>query len=63
MDDKKLQKISTGLYIDDKRALYFKVRELLAAHGIADTPEVRKAIRQQIRQDFGVIEITELPDE
>jgi hypothetical protein len=63
MDDKKLRKIGEGIYVDDKRALYFKVRELLAAHNLTDTPEVRKAIREQIRDDFGGIEITELPDE
>ena len=63
MDDKKLRKISTGFYVDDNRALYFKVRELLAAHGIADTPEARKAIWEQVKGDFGIIEITELPDE
>ena len=63
MDDKKLRRIGEGLYVDDNRALYFKVREFLAAHQLTDTPEVRKAIWEQIRDDFGMIEITELPDE
>jgi len=63
MDDKKLRRIGEGLYVDDNRALYFKVREFMAAHHLSDTPEVRKAIWEQIRHDFGVIEITELPDE
>ena len=63
MNDKELRKIGEGFYVDDNRALYFKMRELLAAHNLSDTPEARKAIWEQVRQDFGVIEITELPDE
>jgi hypothetical protein len=63
MDDKKLRRLGYGFYVDDNRRLYFNVRECLAAHNLSDTPEVRKAIWEQIRQDFGAIEITELPDE
>ena len=63
MDDEKLRRIGYGFYVDDNGALYFKVRECMAAHNLTDTPEVRKAIWEQIRDDFGVIEITELPDE
>jgi hypothetical protein len=63
MNDEKLRRIGYGFYVDDNRALYFKVREFMAAHKFTDTPEVRRAIWEQIRDDFGVIEITELPDE
>ena len=63
MDNEKLRRIGEGFYVDDNRSLYFNVREFLAAHHLSDTPEVRKAIWKQIRDDFGVIEITELPDE
>lgn len=63
MGDKELTKIGAGFYVGDNRALYFKMREFLTAHNLSDTPEVRKAIWEQIRHDFGVIGITELPDE
>jgi hypothetical protein len=63
MNDKELRKIGEGFYVDDKRALYFKVREFLSAHKLADTPEVREAVWKQVRQDFGSIEVTELQDE
>ncbi|HZE79307.1 MAG TPA: hypothetical protein VE604_00315 [Candidatus Polarisedimenticolia bacterium] len=63
MDDKELTRIGDGFYVDDNRALYFKVSEFLTAHHLSDTPEVRRAIWEQIRHDFGVIGITELPEE
>jgi hypothetical protein len=63
MDDKELTRIGDGFYVDGNRVLYFNVREFLTAHHLSDTPEVRKAIWEQIRHDFGVIGITELPDE
>jgi len=63
MDEGKLRKLGYGFYVDDNRALYFKLREFMAAHNLSDTPEVRKAVWKQVRDDFGVIEITELPDE
>lgn len=63
MDAGKLHKLGYGFYVDDNRALYFKVREFLVAHHLSDTPEVRKAVWEQIKDDFGVIEIIELPDE
>jgi hypothetical protein len=63
MGDRELTKIGEGFYVDRNRSLYFKVREFLTAHDLSDTPEVRRAIWEQIRYDFGVIGITELPDE
>jgi hypothetical protein len=63
MGDRELTKIGEGFYVDRNRSLYFKVREFLTAHDLSDTPEVRRAIWEQIRHDFGVIGITELPDE
>ncbi|HEY2235895.1 MAG TPA: hypothetical protein VGK01_20655 [Candidatus Angelobacter sp.] len=63
MNDKELRKIDEGFYVDHNRALYLKMREFLAAHHLSDTPEVRKAIWEQIGDDFGVIEITELPED
>ncbi|HEY1940265.1 MAG TPA: hypothetical protein VGJ33_20225 [Candidatus Angelobacter sp.] len=63
MSEEKLRKLGHGFYVDENRALYFKVREFMAAHHLSDTPDVRRAIWEQIRRDFGVIEITELPEE
>lgn len=63
MNEGKLRRLGYGLYVDDNRALYFRVREFMAAHNLSDTPEVREAVWKQIRDDFGVIEITELPEE
>jgi hypothetical protein len=58
-----LTKIGPGFYVDDRRALYFHVQEFLASSKLPDTPEVRQAIWDQVRQDFGVIGITELTDD
>ena len=63
MDDNELTRIGEGFYVDGNRSLYVNLREFLTAHQLSDTPEVRKAIWEQIRNDFGVIGITELPDE
>jgi hypothetical protein len=63
MGDRELTKIGAGFYVDQNRSLYFNVREFLTSHNLSDTPEVRRAIWEQIRHDFGVIGITELPDE
>lgn len=63
MDDSDLTKIGAGLYADRERRLYVNVREFMAAHNLPDTAEARKAVLEQIRRDFGGIEITELPDE
>jgi hypothetical protein len=49
MGDRELTKIGEGFYVDRNRSLYFKVREFLTAHDLSDTPEVRRAIWEQIR--------------
>jgi hypothetical protein len=62
MGEKELTRIGPGFYVDEARSLYVNVREFLLAQKLADTPEVRRAVWEQIRRDFGEIGITELPD-
>ena len=58
-----LRKIGAGFYVDDRRSLYFNVREFLTANGLSDTPEMRQSVWDQVANDFGVIGITQLTDE
>jgi hypothetical protein len=58
-----LIKIGPGFYVDDKRSLYFNVREFLAANKLTDTAELRQAVWDQVAHGFGVIGIIELTDE
>jgi hypothetical protein len=60
MGKKDLTRIGPGFYVDPARSLYVNVREFLAAQKLPDTPEVRRAVWEQIRRDFGEIGITEL---
>jgi hypothetical protein len=63
MGDKPLTRIGAGFYVDVNRSLYVNVREFLTAHELPDTPEVRQAVWDQIRRDFGIIGITALQDD
>lgn len=63
MNKEGLRKIGQGFYVDDRRSLYFNVREFLAANKLADTAELRQAVWDQVAHDFGVIGIIELTDE
>jgi hypothetical protein len=58
--EEKLTPISPGLYRDRKGALCLKWEEFLAAHGLPDGVEVRQAVREQIRLEFGVVAMKEL---
>jgi hypothetical protein len=63
MDDKELVRISPGFYFDRARALYVNIGEFLRSQNLPDTAEVRQAIWEQIRRDFGAIGIAELPED
>jgi hypothetical protein len=63
MNREDLRKIGVGFYVDDRRYLYFNVREFLTANGLPDTAEMREAVWDQVAHDFGVIGITQLTDE
>jgi hypothetical protein len=63
MNDRKLTRIGPGIYMDETRALFVNVREFLVAQKLPDVPEVRQAVLEQIRRDFGGVGITELPGE
>jgi hypothetical protein len=62
MGERELTKIGPGFYVDKNRSLYFNVREFLDFHELPDSPEVRQAVWNQVRHDFGIIGITELFD-
>jgi hypothetical protein len=63
MKKEDLQKIGSGFYVDSNRSVYLDVNELMAAFNLPDRPEVRQAIREQVKQEFGLSEVTELSDE
>jgi hypothetical protein len=63
MGEKELTKLGPGFYVDQNRSLYFNVREFLDFHNLADSPEVRQAVWNQVSRDFGMIGITELFEE
>jgi hypothetical protein len=54
---KYLRRLVTGLYRDTKGTLYLYIYEFLRKHGMPDSPEVRAAVLQQIREEFGGIKI------
>ena len=62
MGKEDLKRIGDGFYVDGGGKIYFQVREFLAAHHMPDTPEVRAQVWAEVRRDFGVIGVTELPD-
>lgn len=63
MKKEDFQKIGAGLYVDSNRFLYLDVKELLTAHNLPDRPEVRQAIREQVKQEFSLSEVRELSGE
>jgi hypothetical protein len=62
MDKSALKRVGPGFYADPNRKIYFDVGEFIAAHKLPDTPEVRQKVWDEIRKDFGVIGVAELPD-
>jgi hypothetical protein len=62
MKKENLEKICRGFYVDRDRALYIDMKELLTTHSLPDRPEVRQALLEQVRLEFGVIDVTELSE-
>ena len=62
MDREGLRSVGAGFYVDKNWNIYFHVREFLAAQGLPDTPEVRDEVWAEVRRDFGVVGVRELPD-
>jgi hypothetical protein len=58
-----LKTIGRGFYVDDDKRLYLDMKEFLAVHDLPDRPEVREAILQQVKDEFGVTEVGDLGDE
>lgn len=57
-----LTKIATGFYVNEKGALFVKVLEILQEFSLPDTAEVRQAIWEEIKRNFGTIPIHEIGD-
>jgi hypothetical protein len=60
MNKADLQRIGPGFYVDSNRSLYLDMKEFMTAHDLPDRPEVRQAILEQVKQEFGLSEVTEL---
>jgi hypothetical protein len=52
----------SGFYVDDQGRLCLNMREFLTAHGMSDTPELRAAVWDEIRDIFQDIPIIEVID-
>jgi len=63
MKKEDLRKIGRGFYVDESKRLYLDMKEFLAVHNLPDRPEVREAILQQVKDEFGVTEVAELGDD
>ena len=62
MFKERLTRIATGFYVNENGALFVKVPEILDEFSLPDTAEVRHAIWEEIRRNFGTIPIHELGD-
>jgi hypothetical protein len=60
MRDKNLRRLGPGFYVDDRNLLYFDVREFLTIHHLPDRIEVRRAVWEEVRRDFGAIGISSI---
>jgi hypothetical protein len=58
--EEKLRRISPGLYRDMEGTLYLNWSEFLAAHSLPGSAEVRQAVREQIKREFGGESLKEL---
>jgi hypothetical protein len=52
-----------GIYAYDEGRVLLNMREFLMAHGLPDAPRLRAAIREDIQEIFGDVEVIEMPDE
>jgi len=58
--EEKLTKISPGLYRNLEGTLCLNWSEFLAAHSLLGSAEVRQAVREQIKREFGGESLKEL---
>ena len=57
-----MRKIGAGLYQDERGSVYCDMQELLAFHKLADKPEIRRAVWEEIESQFEA-KVTELLDD
>jgi hypothetical protein len=62
MVEKDLRRLIPGLYRDADGVLYLKVGEFLRHRRMPDRPQVRAALLQQIRAEFGKVKIVVLEE-
>jgi hypothetical protein len=55
-----LVQVSPGLYKNKEGTLCLRMGEFLAAHNLADAPEVRQAVIDNIKREFGSIPLKEI---
>ena len=58
-----LTRLRPGFYVDAARSLYVDMKELLAASGLPDEPEIRLVILESIKVAFGEIPIHKISDD
>ena len=55
--ENKLRRLTEELYRDNQGTLYVYMKGFLARHGMADSPESRAAVLEEIRKEFGEIRV------
>ena len=63
MDKSRLRRLAQGVYSDQQGTVYLYIKEFLERHGMPDRPDVRQALMQQVRQEFGPVEIVTVEGE
>jgi len=58
--EEELKQVAPGLYVDQNGTLYLKMREFLAARQLEDLPEVRRAVCEEVRRQFGDVPMREM---
>jgi hypothetical protein len=59
----RLRRLAEGIYSDDQGTLYMHLKSFLARHGMPDTPESRRALMEQIREEFGDIKVAVIEED
>lgn len=60
MQEKNLRRLTEELYRDDQGTLYIYLKGFLTRHGMADSPESRAAVLEEIKKEFGEIAVVVL---
>ena len=63
MEKKDLRRLTEALYCDAEGTIYISMKEFLARHQMADTPQAREAVLKQIQQEFGNVPIVVADEE